>query len=294
MSAGITVYNDKNKIQIDGAYKNLYLSRKVALSDIGTVSGSFADGELLAAVGGTTSQTIDAYCVNTPTGWSCTVNTFKSGMAVYIFSTKLTAAAHGVGLQVFNENGAVVYDSNTKHPNVIGFGQSEATANSAAKPAVAVCAHSRTETTDVYTYTRLEYRSREVYRAPEWGYYTTTEMQWVPHTDIWGNTRYQYENVTVQKYGMIDAGGWETVWDWCRCDYESLTYAWSEKNFKLSGGNIVTDEVSSGSTPSYNDRLTNVWYVTGQPDNKWYGHFLTGAGVIVDSRSWLVLDVNDL
>ena len=60
MAAGITVYNDNNKIQIDGAYKNLYLSRKITLSGTGTTSGKFADGELLAAVGGTTNQTIDA------------------------------------------------------------------------------------------------------------------------------------------------------------------------------------------------------------------------------------------
>ena len=294
MAAGITVYNDNNKIQVDGAYKNLYLSRKITLSGTGTTSGKFADSELLAAVGGTTNQTIDAYCVNTPTGWSCTVNTFKSGMAVYIFSTKLTAAAHGVGLQVFDENGAVVYDSNTKHPNVIGFGQSESPANSAARPAVAVCAHSRTETTDVYTYTRYEAVTRQVYEAPEWGYYTTTEMQWVPYTDFYGKTTYRYENVTVQKYGIIKQGGWKTVTEFAWNDYEDLTYTWSENNFQLRGGNIVSSVVSSGVRAGdvVSGRLVATH--TNQLPAEYYGHRYKGAGVIVDSRSWLVMDVVDL
>ena len=56
MAAGLTVYNNDNKIQIDGAFKNLQLSRKIVLNGTGDTSGTFADGEVLAAVGGTTSQ----------------------------------------------------------------------------------------------------------------------------------------------------------------------------------------------------------------------------------------------
>ena len=145
--AGMTVYNGNNKIQIDGTYKNLYLSRKISLSGAGTTTGTFSGGEVIAAVGGTGSQTIDAYCVNTPTGWTCTVKTFTSGMCVYVFSTVVSKSTHGVGLQVFNGSGDIVYDSNNKHPLVVGFGQSNSTSvATASRPAIAVCAHQRIAT----------------------------------------------------------------------------------------------------------------------------------------------------
>ena len=230
MAAGLTVYNDNNKIQIDGAYKNLYLSRKLSLSQAGTTSGSFADGEVLACVGGTTSQTINAICINSPTGWTCVVKSFTSGMCVYVFGTKVTENAHGIGLQVFDENGNVVFDSNNKHPIVMAFGNKDATpAYSATKPAIAVCQNRRIDFNQNYVEIRHETfrESRLVYHQPVYDYVTEEYTE-----EVWVYDRYEmvaghYENQWV-------AGHYENQYVPGTYQYNPLTgqYEWTSGGYQ--------------------------------------------------------------
>lgn len=219
MAAGLTVYNDNNKIQIDGAYKNLYLSRKIELTGAGSSGGTFADGEVLAAVGGTNSQTIDAICINRPDGWTCVVNSFTSGMCVFVFGTKITAAAHGVGLQVFDENENIVYDSNNKHPVVMAFGHSDGTPYyAAAKPAVAVCVNRHVDYTADQISIQIQqfYEQYQVWHNTEYGWVEKKKFQAVEHPAEYGN--YWTAGYYQQQY---HAGGYEYNWQTGQYEYTS-------------------------------------------------------------------------
>ena len=326
--AGMTVYNENNKIQIDGAYKNLYLSRKISLSGKGTTSGTFAGGEVIAAVGGTGAQTIDAYCVNTPTGWTCTVNTFSGGMCVYVFSTNVTKNAHGVGLQVFDDSGAIVYDSNNKHPLVIGFGQSNnSSVARAIRPAVAVCANQRIDYTDRKLWTSYSYEpKRELVTHPteygwvekkefkpvnhpaEYGYYWTTGYYdysqfpavWVGPQYVYGLIKEAYttyEWVTTKEWGVTRYAWteWVTNYYWYQNTHEDIYNMWKESNFKLSAGKIETTVVQSGQTGNATSKIIERIQVNRQGDSweRYYSGYKYKS-VVVDTRSWLLFDVKDL
>lgn len=317
MAAGLTIYNDNNKIQIDSSYKNFYLSRKIPLSGTGVTSGTFAEGECLAAVGGTTSQTINAYCVNTMTGWTCTVNSFTAGMCVYVFSTRVQQAASGVGLQVFDETGAIVYDSNNKHPCVYGFGQQEGSPARATRPAVAVADDIKV----LYRGYGEDYGYEDrlvtniINHPAEWGYYEEQELQMVWHDPVYGYTGGGYEWIdgmyryVPPTYGMISSGYYSTEWvtvrkygivkdswteiqnEWVRYYYVT-PYSWQEwtvSNFSLQNGSMKRTTVSSGST--------TVTYGRTQESTQWVAHIdmkYVTEGIVVDTRSWLLLDVSDL
>lgn len=365
MAAGLTVYNNDNKIQIDGAFKNLQLSRKIVLNGTGDTSGTFADGEVLAAVGGTTSQNIDAYCTNTPTGWKCSVKTFVSGMAVYVFTTKATASNHGVGLEVYDDNGVIVYNSNEKHPVVMGFGNFDSTAvGRATKPAIAACQHRRNTYNQNYIERGFDtrYESRQVQHDAVWGWvdeqYDTIEYvdavyrtvaghyenQWVaghyesqyvpgtyqynPLTGQYEWTSGGYQNVWVpggyqqvwveahqelvtpahtefvtktrRVYKEIQAAYTETIWEFNNyyVEYETIYYKYYDENFRLSSGNIVTATVSEGVSGHSQRRLVQSTKMpsTGQVggETEYWGSRYKYTSIVVDTRSWILFDVNGL
>lgn len=297
MGAGLTVYNNDNKLQIDGAFRNLQLSRKIALSGTGITSGTFQNGEVLAAVGGTTSQNIDAYCVNTPTGWTCDVKTFTSGMCVYVFSMNTSPSQHGVGLEVYDKDGNCVFNSNDKHPIVVGFGNNESNVvGTATKPALAVSENLLMEWHGHgYQYSSQRVmETKSVYHWPEYGYYTETEYQFQWVTDMWGNQRYEMVPVQVQRYGVIRDGYTELVTEWVQYYYET-PYNWNQweySNYRLRGGDVVVGSVSTGQSELVFGAMTVVgteWRATMAN----YSKLVTGS-VKVDTRSWLLLDVNGL
>ena len=121
MGIGIEVRTNDNNLIIDSTYRNLWLSRKIQITAAGTTTGTFSDDECMAAVGGVTGD-IDAYCENTPTGWTCIVKTYKAGLYVYVFSKNPFVSEHGSGLQVFDKSGNCVFDSNKKYAKVVAFG----------------------------------------------------------------------------------------------------------------------------------------------------------------------------
>lgn len=358
MAAGLTVYNNDNILQIDGSFKNLHLSRKIAISGTGDTSGTFADGEVLAAVGGTTSQTINAYCINRPGGWTCKVNSFTSGMAVYVFTTKPTQSTTGVGLQVFDESGNIVYDSNDKHPLVKGFGARNAVPAQATKPALAVCVSRKHEYTEIKTdrtyngyyeswqewvQARYDYvnvtKTRSYYVYPVYEYttgyyeYVTTpghyENQWVSGGYNWQTGQYDYghyeyvwvpgtteaiwhnpervlvsdgywatETYTEREWKMVEAAHYETAhgWRYYWETYETLVYTWSEENFILSSGNITTATVTSGQSrvagPDLKEKVSAD--MVSNDYSEYHASRFVEKGIIVDTRSWLLLDVNGL
>lgn len=123
--SGIIVYNDNSNLVLNNSYVNFYVSRKIGLSGNGVTTGTFQNGEVLAAVGGINATTIDAYCENHPSGWTCTVTGYQQGLYVYVLSTNVPDTAHGVGLELFDDSGKVIFNSNVNPARVLMFGHGE-------------------------------------------------------------------------------------------------------------------------------------------------------------------------
>lgn len=152
-SAGITVYNDDNKLTVNQTYKNLVLKRKIKLIDLKTVEIvrrdvpvlDLAKDEILVAVGGMTSNNnmliiqdydYDAkriefrgveYSEDGDTDDEILdIEDFKNtypDVYAYVFGLDTsTPVQSGVGLQVFNSVGGCVFDSTKKYMSVRHFG----------------------------------------------------------------------------------------------------------------------------------------------------------------------------
>ncbi len=152
-NAGITVYNDDNKLTVNQTYKNLILKRKIKLIDLKTAEISGEDvlvldltkDEILVAVGGMTSNNnmliiqdynYEAkriefrgvkYSEDEDTDDEILdIEDFRNAypnVYVYVFGLDTsTPAQSGAGLQVFNGNGDCIFDSTKKYMSVKYFG----------------------------------------------------------------------------------------------------------------------------------------------------------------------------
>ena len=238
-------------------------------------------------------------------------------MSIYVFTTKVQQSDHGAGLQVFDENGAIVYDSNNKHPRVMGFGQQNASVPRAVKPALAIADDIKVIYSGIgerqYQENRLV--TQTINHPAEYGYYETTELRNVWHDPVFGYTgggyewidgTYQYvpptygmisagyyslENVTVQKWGIVKDPWNEAKSEWVMYYYRQ-PYSWTEwdvSNFSLHGGNIQKTTISTGKSELNTGPAIESTVWTAAMDMR-----LTTKGIIVDTRSWLLLDVSDL
>ena len=287
MANYFAVYNNQNKIVLNDTYKNLYLSRKIQITGTGTYSGSFSSGEIIAAVGGTTSSSIDAYCQNTGSGYICVVNTFVSGMYIYIFTTNRPNRNSGIGLQLFNASGNVIFDSLDPHPKVTAFGNSTGVVNVGRKPAIAVAPN----ITYITNTLSASYDS-EQYAIQE---YVPDEYGWVwvenpPGTIPQGEYKYQ----------VVTPAHFENVWHTRYWAYTYLNTLKEYKNFKLSGASIQEVVVSSTSSVTlydsyYADDSSNDVFEWGRFQVEL---FTSGANrvykTIIKTQSFLLLDVDGL
>lgn len=158
-SAGITVYNDDNKLTVNQTYKNLVLKRKIKLTELkevpfekeedeGALLLTLNNGEILAAVGGMTPDNnmliLQDYYYGLKrihlrgieySGDAITDDEVLSAEAlksaypnvyIYTFGFDTTMVApHSIGLQVFNSNGECVFDSDKKYMRVKYLGNKE-------------------------------------------------------------------------------------------------------------------------------------------------------------------------
>lgn len=106
-------------IQINDSFMNLYLSRKIPVG-VGTGSGSFQEGEFLAAIGNGTNS-LNGCCSNKPAGYDYKLNSSATQAYIYVFSNHPKSLGH-CGLQVFNPAGQIIFDSNAKQAIVLGCG----------------------------------------------------------------------------------------------------------------------------------------------------------------------------
>lgn len=117
------VNNDKNHLQIDDTYMNLYMTRKIKVtSQSGTIQ--FANGEIIGAIGNG-SNTIDGYCSNSSTHCNYYISDINNAY-IYIFATKPISSST-IGVQIFNDASDLIFDSNHKQAKVIGVGTNSGT-----------------------------------------------------------------------------------------------------------------------------------------------------------------------
>ena len=117
------VNNDMNHMQIDDTYMNLYLTRKIKLStNKGVIP--FQNKEVMAAIGNGTN-TINGYCSNSANRCEYEIDSITNAY-IYVFATEPTSSSTS-GMQIFNEAGDLIFDSNHKQAKVIGVGTNSGT-----------------------------------------------------------------------------------------------------------------------------------------------------------------------
>lgn len=223
-NSGIIVHNNNGDLVLDNSYLNFYLSRKISLTGTRTTTGTFQEGEYIAAVGGLADASLDAYCENTPTGWSCTVKTYKAGIAVYVFSTNIPKRDHGAGMQVYDASGRIIFDSALEPAKVLACGHTAQNlpTGSSYKYAMAV-GSPITEQTCATSYSLITSHSQVLH--PE-----ETRLEYQKQPD----GSYKWVTVVVkEKY-------WEYITSWE--EYSNTFWQEIKKNMGISNGKIQLAE----------------------------------------------------
>ena len=299
MGIGIEVRTNDNNLIIDSTYRNLWLSRKIQITAAGTTTGTFSDDECLAAVGGVTGD-IDAYCENTPTGWTCIVKTYKAGLYVYVFSKNPFVSEHGSGLQVFDKSGNCVFDSNKKYAKVVAFGTAPNTysiSESTKKLAIALGAPK-----DYKLY--REERTATMFQGIEW---VPAETEKIFHPAEWG---WYTDSSGKQVYGVIKDSYWETKTikegyyaNTYTVTYRTRYYNIEEKyNYKIVGNTVSSNVRESDHSTYYSWTETGESYSTKTWSaaiamaqvEAWSYNKHTSNASYVDCQSFLLLDVTGL
>lgn len=137
MTAGLEVRNTHNSVQINERYKNLMLMRKIRLSDLPPTAHNYyqdrhirsltlLDGEELIAVNAYVPELkgMRIYS-NYPNERAYIFDTNKTAsvenLTVYIYGYKHYPAAHGAGMQVFDAEGNIIFNSQKKYLKVLSF-----------------------------------------------------------------------------------------------------------------------------------------------------------------------------
>lgn len=298
-NAGLSVYTADKHLILDENYQNLRLSRKIKLTGAGTTTGTFEDGEILAAIGGLdASVNIDAYCENGSTGYTAIVNTYVEGLYIYIFSDKYEKRNSGVGLQVFNANGEVVYDSNNKTPIIIAslhnkdadlpkdkriavmcgsprkeimtsVSNSQTTTQGSKAEQTWVPETSHMETVDNPTFENVtvkeghfEWQTHQEWDPIENRYVTKGETVWVPPV-----TEMQWVHHYSQKKVVDTPGHYETKWVPTNVTTYYVTSAVTEtrKNYAVTDGKIKLKTYST-------NLLANKTEYAGEEEHSWFDY----------------------
>lgn len=197
---------DSGVIQINDSYKNLYLSRKVAIAQSSSGSGNLQADEFLVGIGNGTNS-IDGCVINRPGGYDYHLNASSTQAFLYFFSNAPKSLG-SCGLQVFNEKGEIIFDSNAKQAVVLACG-GEGT--SAYGDQLVICCGGDTIEAD-----NCNDASQYITTLGPWTRYkteTTYEQKWVEYQE------YVIENEYVNGQ-LTPVGHWVTK---KRLDYVPVT-----------------------------------------------------------------------
>lgn len=262
------VNNDNNHLQVDDTYMNLYMTRKIKLND---TSGriQFQSNEIMAAIGNGTNS-INGYCSNSSDHCDYYIDNAQNAY-IYIFASTPQSSSTS-GMQIFNESGALVFDSNQKQAKVIAVGTNSGTVigNN-----IAIASGGLTKISDLTVQ-------------------IDSKILWQP----------RYESVT--KWEFVD-GKFQPVTKMEWHDYYDIYIGRREirniytNNIYINGGVISTkefkkDEFDSGMKTLYNQLgvtyQDSLYYQTHYPAGFSYG--VNKSSGVISTYSYVVLDVNGL
>ena len=197
------VNNDNNHLQIDDTYMNLYMTRKIKINDS---SGRihFQNNEMMAAIGNGTNS-INGYCSNSNDYCDYYIEN-PSGVYVYIFSNTPESSSSS-GVQIFNESGNLIFDSNHKQAKVIAVGT---TSGTVIGNNIAIASGGITINSDLTTETRHEIRHTQNYELTTENEFGPKEYEHTEYKVVDGvfiaepvkETRWEFGPVT--KYRWVD------------------------------------------------------------------------------------------
>jgi hypothetical protein len=186
-------------IQINDSFMNLYLSRKIPVG-VGTGSGSFQEGEFLAAIGNGTNS-LNGCCSNKPTGYDYKLNASNTQAYIYVFSNTPKSLGN-CGLQVFNAAGQIIFDSNAKQALVLSCG-GVGTSSTGSNLAIACGGF-----TAMSNYNSTGYSYIFPQRYSDTFYYTKQETKLVTET----YTEYEWQTGYDGKQWLVPVTKTRTVW----------------------------------------------------------------------------------
>jgi hypothetical protein len=128
MAVGLQCFNAAGSFQIDGTYPQFVLRRKVVVTTNTWVDGNngygYSTGTVTVAGDEVVALASSVACgVTVLQGTSLrlvSLGATGTSITVYVFG-QITTTGSGVGLQVFNTSGAVVFDSTQKPLVMVGF-----------------------------------------------------------------------------------------------------------------------------------------------------------------------------
>lgn len=286
------VNNDNNHLQIDDTYMNLYMTRKIKLDNTsGTIQ--FKNGEIIAAIGNGTNS-INGYCSNSRDHCDYYIDNAQNAY-IYIFASTPQSSSTS-GMQIFNESGALVFDSNQKQAKVVAVGTNSGTVigNN-----IAIASGGLTKISDLTTntnpYVSSEQRHERVMEndlvEEE---YTTMEGQMIGGV-------YTYVPVKKTRWVWKPVEKWKWVTYYYGVVYGQDIYHTYTHNIYINGGVISTKQFhKQASEGEWREIYRKFWgtqdYGTSWSDaivGQYHAHRNNSSGVI-SAYSYIVLDVNGL
>lgn len=286
------VNNDNNHLQIDDTYMNLYMTRKIKINDS---SGriQFQNNEMMAAIGNGTNS-INGYCSNS-NGYCDYYIENPSGVYVYIFSNTPESSSSS-GVQIFNESGNLIFDSNHKQAKVIAVGTASGTVigNN-----IAIASGGVTINSDLTTETRHDIRIGQIYELTTEDEYGPEEYEDIEEKMVDGvfitvpvkKTRWAFRPVT--KYRWVDS--------FSTFVYRKITRNEYTSNVCINGGVVSIKQFKKETSEGNWEQIYFKLFVRDDPSSaieKMYpGGFSEGvdrsSGTIF-AYSFVVLDVSGL
>lgn len=262
-------------IQINDSYKNLYLSRKVAISP-GRGSGDLQTDEFMVALGNGTN-TINGCVINKPGGYEYYLDKSTSQAYLYFFSNHPKIQGN-CGLQIFGEKGEIIFDSNAKQAIVLACG-GEGTSNGSSN--IAICCGGCTVQADKTAGAGTEinqygpWTRNKTVSYNEWEDVPSKQLQPVTKTDPFtGKTTTTWEWVTVYNKRLVTK--YKTVTEYYYTYMETVTRWWecieTLYNLALENGvakSFIYKVIPTGDTKSTVINLgeTAAGATTGEAEN---------------------------
>lgn len=256
------VNNDNNHLQIDDTYMNLYMTRKIKLSQTEGVV-QFQNKEVIGAIGNGTN-TINGYCSNHIDKCEYKIDNINN-VYIYIFATEPISSSTS-GMQIFDETGKLIFDTNHRQAKVIGVGTTSGTVIGSN---IAIAAGGKTTKSEKSVETKYSIGA-------------SYDPDYTGHYDI-------------------NTGGWPMVWVYDYSVIRKVITTTTEDNVYINGGVISTKTFKTYNQDSGWKLIKSGSNVSSEPSSWLASIYPPGikqgidkSSGIVSAFSYVVIDVNGL